>query len=484
MLLDSARIDSDHTANEYTRAVWGVSVPLADRYRMENTWRQQKNHFREQHLAEINSAIDTYQFSGRYGGKAGFEANLDITEEGISIRSRGKGRQCFIKTESALRRREEQRELHALLLEEPENHLSHVNMKKLVNKLAEERRTQLFVATHSSHISSRLDLRNALLLGDKGPAMLRHLSDETAHFFMKAPDNNVLEFALTRKVILVEGDAEFILIEAFYRILNGRAPEDDGVHVIAIGGTSFRRYLELANLLGNSVAALRDNDGNYQQNCVVLYQEIFDHTRIFADNNDDRSTFEICLYQDNNALCEATFGASRRTLSVQEYTLASKAEAAFKLLQDHGDTLSVPGYIREAIEWINEFQDRSGRVYHGRLSQLLMYRELMPVIRARFERYFDELLVDEVQDFAGHDFNFLLELCAANASVVLTGDFYQHTFDMSRDGNTNATLHHDFHRYEGRFRSAGIAPDRETLSKTWRCSQTVCEFISRHLSIG
>lgn len=354
MLLDSARIDSDHAAQEYTRAVFGVSVSLADRYRLENTWRQQKNHFREQHLASINGELDTYQFSVRYGGKAGLEANLDITEEGISIRSRGKGRQCFIKTEFALRRREERGELHALLLEEPENHLSHVNMKKLVSQLAAERQTQLFVATHSSHISSRLDLRNAILLGDNRPVMLEHLSGETAHFFMKAPDNNVLEFALSRKVILVEGDAEFILIEAFYRSLIGRAPEDDNVHVIAIGGTSFRRYLELARLLGNRVAALRDNDGNYQQNCVSRYEKILcEDTRVFADSNDDRRTFEISLYENNVDLCEATFGLARRQLTVQEYMLASKAEAAFRLLQEHGETLSVPLYIREAIEWIS-----------------------------------------------------------------------------------------------------------------------------------
>ncbi|MFV9671517.1 ATP-dependent nuclease [Pantoea sp. KXB25] len=354
MLLDSARIDSDHAANEYTRAVYGVSVPLADRYRLESTWRQQKNHFREQHLSGVNSALDAYQFSVRSGVKAGLEANLDITEEGISIRNRGKGRQCLIKTEFALRRREEQGELHALLLEEPENHLSHVSMKKLVSKLAMERQTQLFVATHSSHISSRLNLRSAILLGKNRPVMLRDLSEETANFFMKAPDNNILEFALSRKVILVEGDAEFILIEAFYRRLTGRAPEDDNVHVIAIGGTSFRRYLEIAQLLGNRVAALRDNDGNYQQNCIDRYAGVLcADTRIFAEEDNARSTFEISLYRDNSALCETSFGASRRALTVQEYMLASKAEAAFKLLQEHGDTLSVPVYIREAIEWIS-----------------------------------------------------------------------------------------------------------------------------------
>lgn len=130
------------------------------------------------------------------------------------------------------------------------------------------------------------------------------------------------------------------------------------------------------------------------------------------------------------------------------------------------------------------FQDYSGRVYHCRLSMLLMYHEMMPAIRARFERYYDELLVDEVQDFAGHDFNFLLKLCEVNASVLLAGDFYQHTFDTSRDGSTNASLHDDFKHYEMRFRRAGITPDRETLSKTWRCSHVVCDFISAHLNIG
>lgn len=355
LMLDSARIDSDHAAQEYTRAVYSVNVPVADRYRLENNWRHQKTIFREQHLSFVNDALESYQFGVRSGIRAGLEANLDITEDGISIRNRGKGRQCFIKTEFALRRHQQQGEMHALLLEEPENHLSHVSMKKLVNQLADERQTQLFIATHSSHISSRLDLRSAILLGESGPVLLSDLSEETAAFFIKAPDNNVLEFALARRVLLVEGDAEFILIEAFYRSIHGKAPEDDGVHVIAIGGTSFRRYLELARLLGNRVAALRDNDGNYQQNCTDRYVDILcADTRLFADPDDNRSTFEVSLYQDNVALCDALFGGERRQLSVQAYMLSNKAEAAFRLLRHHGADITVPNYIREAMIWIRE----------------------------------------------------------------------------------------------------------------------------------
>ncbi|MCV5869498.1 ATP-dependent endonuclease, partial [Escherichia coli] len=91
----------------------------------------------------VNSTLEDYQFGIRSGAKSGLEANLDITEDGISIRNRGKGRQCFIKTEFALRRHQQQGELHSLLLEEPENHLSHVSMKKLVNQLAAEQQKQL-----------------------------------------------------------------------------------------------------------------------------------------------------------------------------------------------------------------------------------------------------------------------------------------------------------------------------------------------------
>ncbi len=63
--------------------------------------------------------------------RAGLEASLDIMENGLPIRNRGKCRQSFMKTEFALRRREKYKELVTLLVKELENHLSYVNMKKL-----------------------------------------------------------------------------------------------------------------------------------------------------------------------------------------------------------------------------------------------------------------------------------------------------------------------------------------------------------------
>lgn len=129
------------------------------------------------------------------------------------------------------------------------------------------------------------------------------------------------------------------------------------------------------------------------------------------------------------------------------------------------------------------YRDGSGRLYHRRLAQMLDGRNMLPAIRQRLARFYDELLVDEVQDFAGYDFDFLLALCGAEVSVMLAGDFYQHTFDTSRDGAKNATLHDDIVRYQTRFRTAGLNVDLLTLSRTWRCSSTVCGFITDQLGI-
>jgi putative ATP-dependent endonuclease of OLD family len=218
-------------------------------------------------------------------------------------------------------------------------------MKKLILKIRETVDKQLFIATHSNMVSARLDLRRCILLNSSStnPVLLDELPAQTAEFFMKAPDNNILELILSKKVILVEGDAEYILIEAFYKKALGLALEESDVHVISVGGTSFKRYLDLAKLMKVKTAVIRDNDG-YSCN----------HIEVFSDKVEQRSTFEICLYADNGDICDELFGPQRRTLSVQEYMLKNKAEVAFLLLQNKSNELSAPPYIMEAINWIKQ----------------------------------------------------------------------------------------------------------------------------------
>ncbi|MCW5223547.1 ATP-dependent endonuclease [Verminephrobacter aporrectodeae subsp. tuberculatae] len=355
LVIDSSLINNEYATREYTRSVYSAHATVLERNKHENLYRKSKSVFKSGSLGDLNEKLPNYKFAVRTDPRSNLESDLVITEQDIPINSKGKGRQCLIKTEFALMRNNAGHSLDVLLLEEPENHLSHSNMKRLIARISESEKKQLFIATHSNQICARLDLRKAVLLG-KGdsPVRLKDLSEETATFFIKAPDNNVLEFALSAKVMLVEGDAEFILLDALYKKHPGEVTlEKDGVHVISVGGTSFKRYLDLAKLLGIKTAVVRDNDGDYQSNCVDRYADYaVSHIRIFSDKDPGRDTFEICFYQDNKTICDELFLPRRVKLTAQDYMLKNKTEAAFELLSKKEAALSAPAYLSEAIVWI------------------------------------------------------------------------------------------------------------------------------------
>lgn len=352
LLIDSSQINGEYATREYTRSMYDAHAEPADRTLHGFEYRKAKKAFTNSVFKAMNDSLETYQFDVRNSAKASLDTDLMITEGGISIDSKGKGRQCFIKTEFALRNRK--KGLDLILLEEPENHLSHVLMHKLIEKIRESKGKQLILATHSSFIATRLNLRNVVILREDAPMSLKSLTPETAGFFMKAPDNNILELSLSRRTILVEGDAEFILMASFYAsCADGRSTEADGVYILSVDGTSFKRYMELAKTLGIRVAVLRDNDRDYQANCVDRYVgHVSDSIRVFADSDNQKYTFEVCVYVENAKLCEAEFGKARKTLSVQDYMLNNKTDAAFHLLDKRASDLAVPGYIQEAVAWI------------------------------------------------------------------------------------------------------------------------------------
>ncbi len=358
ILIDSSLIGFEFATRQYTKSLYEANTDLVQRHQNNHAYRQNKATFTGSSLAALNKAVGAFNFDIKNDSKSNLERDLMITEEGIPVSQMGKGRQCFIKTEFALQQREGARPIDLILIEEPENHLSHLNMKKLINRIEESTQTQLLIATHSSSVCSRLDLHNAFLLSTASTKLvsLQELPDTTANYFVKAPNNKILEFILSQKVVLVEGDAEFMLVDGMYENIFGEKLENSNIHVISVGGTSFKRYMDLAVLLRIKTAVIRDNDGNCQQNCVDNYEGYSeDNIKIFYDENEkDRTTLEKCIYQDNIELCDELFSQGRRTLSVQDYMLNNKADAALKLLEGGLDRLVVPEYIERALTWIRE----------------------------------------------------------------------------------------------------------------------------------
>lgn len=133
---------------------------------------------------------------------------------------------------------------------------------------------------------------------------------------------------------------------------------------------------------------------------------------------------------------------------------------------------------------LRHYVDSHGRIYASRIASFLIKFGIVDEVRDRVAKYFDCVFVDEVQDFAGYDFNFLVELTSGRTNSVFVGDFFQHTYDTSRDGSLNKGLHVDYYNYKVKFEKLGFVVDETALGRSRRCSPTTCEFVSEKLGIA
>lgn len=363
ILIDSTNMNSEHATNDFIKRTYYqyTEDDIKERAIHKGKYRQLRDSYRTESLQGLNARIPSgkkYAFGLKVSSAMGLEDNLMIYEDEIGIDSKGMGKQVFIKTDFALERAGQN--MDVILLEEPENHLSHVNLRKLIQCVADAQNGQLFITTHNSLISTRLELRNLLIMHKKAkqqPISLHNLNESTAKYFMKAPAAGIIEFAISNRVILVEGPSEYMLFEKFYMIVTNHKPEQDDVHIIDVRGLSFKRYLEIAQLLKNKVAVVTDNDGDAQTHCTEKYKDFVNDSniKIFFESDNHKKTFEIVLYNDNRELFDWIFEG---TTDIQDYMLKNKTESAFSLLdldfEDENEQLIVPDYIRGAIEWIRE----------------------------------------------------------------------------------------------------------------------------------
>ncbi len=130
-----------------------------------------------------------------------------------------------------------------------------------------------------------------------------------------------------------------------------------------------------------------------------------------------------------------------------------------------------------------QFISNEGKIYSNRLAKFLEIKGVLDDVNNRISKYYKYIYIDEIQDFAGNDFNLLKSISKANVNLLMVGDFYQHTFDTSRDGSVNKTLHDNYNNYIKKFTEMGITVDTDTLSKSYRCSPTICKFISDEIGI-
>ena len=300
--------------------------------------------------------------------KTAWETSLKTYLDDIPFDFVGKGEQTLVKTQLALSHKKA-KEANILLLEEPENHLSHSKLNKLIEHLKDSETDnsntkQVIISTHSSFVANKFNLVNLIILNEKSggcrsQARMNDLTSETQKFFEKLPGYDTLRMILCRKVILVEGPSDELVVQKAYVKDKGKLPIEDRVDVISVG-TSFLRFLEIAKKINKPVAVVADNDGDYKNNIVKKYAEYekLQNVRIFAGKDNCLRTLEPQIINANlkqlNVLADIfnvnNADSQKIANALETYMQNNKTGYALQLFETDQD-IDFPQYILDAVNW-------------------------------------------------------------------------------------------------------------------------------------
>lgn len=359
-----SRIIRDLLTDEQKVKISQAHRKLKDSFAEDDSIQEINRELKQKHISDkkVELSVDL-------STKTAWETSLTTYLDNIPFNCIGRGEQCLVKTKLALSHKKSQ-EASIILLEEPENHLSHSKLNKLIKHIkASHNEKQIIISTHSSFVANKLGLRSLILLNTyqatnkRIESRLTDLNETTKKYFEKLAGFDTLRMILCRKAILVEGPSDELIVQKAYLKQKENLPIEDEVDVVSVG-TSFLRFLEIAEKIKKPIAVVTDNDGDFENKITGKYKPYKDCAtiKICADSNNDLKTLEPQLVDAN----KDQLNVLREVLEIEEakypdknyiieYMKDHKTDCALKIFDTSKD-VKFPKYILDAISWEYEQQ--------------------------------------------------------------------------------------------------------------------------------
>lgn len=366
MPMHSLLVDTSSVANNrgivdsYLNRMISDLLASDDRVTLASAFRQMKEDFSDN--LSVKEVVDKYKdFAQDFSlsldpsVSTNWESLLVAKIKDIPFHYIGKGEQCMTKTYMALQPRSEKP--CALLIEEPENHLSHAKLNIFLDQIGERNKNrQIIVTTHSSVVCNKLDLGNLILLGGTTPIYFNAIEESTRAFFTKLSGYDTLRVVLSNKAILVEGPCDDLIVQRAYKDKFGKLPIQDGIDIISVSGLSFKRYLTLVKGMSKQIAIITDNDGKSQKKHEWYDNDQTETIRFFISDDDNAKTLEPQIVAANNdnldKLCKIVgYNGECDAVVLAEFMQKNKTDSALSFFEAE-DSIAIPQYIQEAITWI------------------------------------------------------------------------------------------------------------------------------------
>jgi len=176
-----------------------------------------------------------------------------------------------------------------LAIEEPEAHLHPAMQYKFLKFLNENKKEkkvrQIFVTTHSTHITSAVSLDEIICLhNEEGNTSIGYPkkvfpNDKSKKYVQRFLDATKSDMLFAQKVLFVEGIAEQLLMSIFANYLD-MSLEDNHVAIINVGGRYFDHFLHLfdktkENTIPKKVVCITDRDPERKEKAESKYKKCY-----------------------------------------------------------------------------------------------------------------------------------------------------------------------------------------------------------------
>jgi putative ATP-dependent endonuclease of the OLD family len=365
-IIDTSLVRGYLGPNKYISKIISDALNDDERRLLSLAYRKLKHSFMgEDGIKTINDHLEvkkgdvtakTLTLSMDMSARATWDSSIAAHLDDIPFDSVGKGEQCRVQMKLAI---ESAGHSSVLLIEEPENHLSHSNMSRLIDEITQKGAgRQIVLTTHSNFVLNKLGIDSVKLLSPGSNAMtLDDLSPDTKDYFMKLPGYDTLRLLLSAKTILVEGPSDDLIVQKAYKEQHGKLPLQDGVDVISVGSLAFKRFLEIGKLLHLDIRVVTDNDGDVDA-LKEKYKDYLDerenvnNIEIHYDLDENYPTLEPQLLKANslNVLNDVLGKTFETDSDLLAFMGKNKTDCALKVF-DSGKTMSFPEYICNAIRY-------------------------------------------------------------------------------------------------------------------------------------
>jgi putative ATP-dependent endonuclease of OLD family len=333
LLIDPSRLHPTYGKSQYITGLLAAALTKDELAHLNLDFRQLKNVFDEQqHVTLINKSLDadktitngTLKIIADIAANRGIEASLQLAIDDVAFPLVGKGEQSQVQIKLAIQNKA--KAVNFILLEEPENHLSHMNLTRLIKYIEEHGNgLQVFICTHSSYVLNKLSIAKLCLVG-ADYIRLKDIDPLVSVKIKRLPGYDTLRAVLANKVILVEGPSDELILKKLYLSKHGKLPEEDGIEILVVRGLGFETYLEIVKGIGTRTHVLKDNDNDYKAN-IAAYQDkykAYPNIKFLAPTDNNLNSLEPALIAEHGKSIAALNAFAKLILSKQTYNLYEK----------------------------------------------------------------------------------------------------------------------------------------------------------------